>query len=134
MTYASVPAYYGAFAPDWALSCMEPNVTALERAFALARSGRCRSVKEIRARLQAEGYSQNVVVGRYLLAQLGWLMLDANAKFYGIGVQSTSRWVGTTTRSLPTLPKPKRNVADQTIPLRQTMPLRRVTQRSGTNE
>lgn len=82
-------------------------------------------MKEIRARLQAEGYSQNVRVGRYLLAQLGRLMLDANAKFYGVGVQSTSPWVGTTTRSLA---DPKQNAADQTITLGT------VTERSGPNE
>lgn len=66
---------------------MEPNVTALERAFELARSGRCRTMKEIRDCLRAEGYSQNVVVGKYLSAQLGRLMLEANPASYGFSAR-----------------------------------------------
>ena len=69
------------------LSCMEPNVTALERAFELARSGRCRTMKEIRDCLRAEGYSQNVVIGKYLSAQLGRLMLEATPESYGFSTR-----------------------------------------------
>jgi hypothetical protein len=48
---------------------MKPNVNAIERAFELARSGRCVTLKEIRACLRAEGYAYDLVVGRYLSAQ-----------------------------------------------------------------
>ena len=61
---------------------MEPNVNAIERAFELARTGRCLSIREIHARLRTEGYSQHLVVGRYLLAQLRQLMREANPKSY----------------------------------------------------
>lgn len=59
---------------------MEPNVTALERAFQLARSGICRSMREVRARLRAEGYGQELLVGPNLSAQLRQLMREANPK------------------------------------------------------
>jgi len=65
---------------------MQPNVTALERAFELARSGRCRNMKEIGICLEAEGYSQSLVVGKYLLAQLRQLMLDADPASYGFSI------------------------------------------------
>jgi hypothetical protein len=66
---------------------MEPNVNTMERAFELARSGKCVSVEEIRACLRAEGYSQGLVVGNYLSAQLRQLMLETNPKSYGIGTR-----------------------------------------------
>jgi hypothetical protein len=65
-----------------ALSCMEPNVNALERAFELARTGKCVSIKEIRACLRAEGWAQDLVVGNYLSAQLRQLMRESNPKSY----------------------------------------------------
>ena len=52
------------------LQGMQANTTALERAFELARSGACISIVEIKQRLNAEGYSNDVIVGRQLLAQL----------------------------------------------------------------
>ncbi len=52
------------------LKIMQVNTTALERAFELARSGACISIIEIKQRLKAEGYSDNVIMGRQLLAQL----------------------------------------------------------------
>jgi hypothetical protein len=58
---------------------MKPNVSALERAFELARSGRCLTLEEIRACLHAEGYSNGVVVGRHLSAQLRQLIREAEA-------------------------------------------------------
>jgi hypothetical protein len=64
---------------------MEQNVNTLERAFELARSGKCASIKEIRTCLHSEGYSQGLIVGKYLSAQLRQLMLEANPKSYGIG-------------------------------------------------
>jgi hypothetical protein len=50
-------------------------------------------MKEIRACLHAEGYSQNVVVGRHLLAQLQQLMLDADPASYGMGSKATTCWM-----------------------------------------
>jgi hypothetical protein len=49
---------------------MQANTTAVERAFELARSGACISIVEIKKRLNAEGYSNDVIMGRQLLAQL----------------------------------------------------------------
>jgi len=59
---------------------VQPNVNAIERAFEVARTGKCVSVKEIRACLHAEGYSQSFVEGRYLTAQLRHLMRKAIPK------------------------------------------------------
>jgi hypothetical protein len=50
--------------------CMDHNVTSLERAFALAKSGRCRSIADIRNTLKAEGYSHAQVTGRVVIKQL----------------------------------------------------------------
>ena len=52
------------------LQGMQANTTALERAFELARSQACISIVEIKQRLNAEGYSNDVIMGRQLLAQL----------------------------------------------------------------
>ena len=52
------------------LQGMQANTTALERAFELARSGACISIVEIKQRLNAEGYSNDVITGRQLLAHL----------------------------------------------------------------
>ena len=59
---------------------MQPNVNAIERAFEVARTGKCVSVKEIRACLHAEGYSQGLVEGRNLSAQLRQLLRKAIPK------------------------------------------------------
>ncbi|CCB66529.1 protein of unknown function [Hyphomicrobium sp. MC1] len=48
----------------------ERNVTVVERAFQLARSGRCSAVQEIRYHLKIEGYSDAQVTGLTLLRQL----------------------------------------------------------------
>lgn len=50
---------------------MDPNVTALERAFALARSGKCVSVGDLKKRLHAEGYSSTQIEGK--LFTRNWL-------------------------------------------------------------
>lgn len=52
------------------LRSMQQNKTAIERAFELARSGRVRTVSEIRATLKAEGYDQRHLEGRALVKQL----------------------------------------------------------------
>jgi hypothetical protein len=61
---------------------VEPNVNELERAFELARSGKCVSLKEIRACMRAEGYPEGLIVGRYLSGQLRRLIREANPKSY----------------------------------------------------
>jgi hypothetical protein len=60
---------------------MEIKVTALERAFQLARSGRMATVEDIRKRLKQEGYDERVVLdgGRSLTAQLRGLIKTARA-------------------------------------------------------
>jgi hypothetical protein len=56
---------------------MDHNVRALERAFELARSGKCASVTEIRKRLKAEGYAAATVAGTALSKQLRALIATA---------------------------------------------------------
>jgi hypothetical protein len=53
-----------------------PDITPLERAFQLARSGRCRSTEEVIRTLKAEGHDTKLVVGPYLMRQLRALMND----------------------------------------------------------
>ncbi len=48
---------------------MKQNVTALERAFELARSGRYASVQDIKRRLAEEGYYSDQVSGPILMDQ-----------------------------------------------------------------
>jgi hypothetical protein len=49
---------------------MDHGITAVERAFQLARSSACTCVKDIKERLMAEGYSANQISGRVLSKQL----------------------------------------------------------------
>jgi len=49
---------------------VEPNTTALERAFALAESGQCANLAQVKARLHAEGYWSDAITGRHLHSQL----------------------------------------------------------------
>lgn len=49
---------------------MDPNKSALERAFELARSGRYPTVELIRRAISAEGYLQSQIEGRELTRQL----------------------------------------------------------------
>jgi hypothetical protein len=58
-------------------SAMDQGVTALERAFQLAKSGKCHSVTDLKNRLRAEGYSTMQVTGRILLRQLEALIKSA---------------------------------------------------------
>jgi hypothetical protein len=59
---------------------VDPNKTTIERAFELARSGECKTINEIRSRLKAEGYNQNLIEGRTLLLQLRTIMAEASRK------------------------------------------------------
>jgi len=58
---------------------MDPNVSTLERAFALAASGRFHKVSDIRLQLHREGYNYEVVQGPVLAKQLGEAMEKARA-------------------------------------------------------
>ena len=49
---------------------MEANVTPLERAFQLAKSGQYESVEAIKQQLRQEGYSSHQIEGRTLVRQL----------------------------------------------------------------
>lgn len=49
---------------------MDQNRTAVERAFDLAHSGKCRSLTEVRIKLHAEGYDVGQIYGPQLIAQL----------------------------------------------------------------
>lgn len=59
---------------------MKPNVTPVERAFQLARSGEMHSVEEIKRALATEGYSANQITGRTLAVQLRALIDTAQVK------------------------------------------------------
>jgi transketolase N-terminal domain/subunit len=61
------------------LSAMDHTVTAVERAFQLAKSGDCASLAEIKDRLRAEGYSAKQITGRAMSTQLGALIKAARA-------------------------------------------------------
>jgi hypothetical protein len=49
---------------------MKQNITAIERAFEIARSGQVTTVEAIRKQLKREGYEQGWLVGRGLVSQL----------------------------------------------------------------
>jgi hypothetical protein len=49
---------------------MDSNTTTLERAFQLAQSGDCASIKDIRSRLKVESYDVSPLQGPTLFAQL----------------------------------------------------------------
>ena len=57
---------------------MDPNKTAIERAFELARSGAFKRVAELVAHLDGEGYDGRQIHGRALRKQLGDLIKEAN--------------------------------------------------------
>jgi hypothetical protein len=59
------------------LSAMDPEVTPLERAFALAKSGKCVNVGAIKKQLAQEGYTVSQIMGQELHRQLGALCFDA---------------------------------------------------------
>lgn len=59
------------------LSGMEKSRTALERAFALAKSGACSSVDDVKRCLRLEGYQINQIVGSTLARQLRTLIAEA---------------------------------------------------------
>ena len=54
-------------------------ITALERAFQLARSGKCSSLADLKKQLRIEGYSIAQITGPTLLKQLGVLIKMARS-------------------------------------------------------
>jgi hypothetical protein len=58
---------------------MKANVSAIERAFQLAQTGRYLTVTEIKLRLNAEGYSHSQIEGPTLCRQLSAVMTKAYA-------------------------------------------------------
>jgi hypothetical protein len=59
---------------------MDHRITALERAFQLARSGDYTSVPDIKKQLSAEGYAASQVEGRTLVKQLVALIKEGRAE------------------------------------------------------
>jgi hypothetical protein len=53
---------------------VENRISQLERAFELARSGRCATVADIKRKLREEGYQDDQVEGPLLFGQLNSLM------------------------------------------------------------
>ena len=70
---------------------MQPNVNTLERAFELARTGEFDSIRQLKDRLDHEGYRSGLVVGRYLSAQLRELMRMAHPVSYGLQADQITR-------------------------------------------
>jgi hypothetical protein len=58
---------------------MDRRPTALERAFELARSGKCADVAQVRLQLKAEGYARDQLTGPVLLRQIRDLCVAATA-------------------------------------------------------
>ena len=56
---------------------MDPNISTLERAFALAASGRFYKLSDIRLQLHREGYNHEMVQGPALTKQLVEAMVQA---------------------------------------------------------
>jgi hypothetical protein len=59
---------------------MDPKVSALERAFQLARSGQVASIDDIKKRLKREGYEKAVDGGPSLAGQLRKLISEASER------------------------------------------------------
>jgi hypothetical protein len=78
---AMSPAYYPSSCPPPIIRCyaeaMDPNITALERAFQLAKSGAFTSVHAIKQQLSAEGFAAAQVTGKTLAKQLNALIKAA---------------------------------------------------------
>jgi hypothetical protein len=67
---------------------MDHTITAMERAFQLAKSGSYASVPDIKRRLNAEGFGVAQITGRVLFKQLNALIQAAQARNDGQGTQS----------------------------------------------
>ena len=76
----SLPAISARAARRVLCSRMDTNVSALERAFHLAKTGEFATVAEIKIRLQAEGYYASQIEGAQLNKQLKALIAGARGK------------------------------------------------------
>lgn len=56
---------------------MDQNVTSIERAFQLAKSGACVSITDLKKLLKSEGYSADQIEGRVISKQLTTLIRNA---------------------------------------------------------
>jgi hypothetical protein len=59
---------------------MDPKLSAIERAFQIARSGQAPSVDDIKKALKKEGYPPGQIVGRSLARQLMAIITAARGK------------------------------------------------------
>jgi hypothetical protein len=59
---------------------MDPKVSALERAFQLARSGQAATTADIKKQLKREGYEEKAVGGPSLTGQLRKLIREASER------------------------------------------------------
>jgi hypothetical protein len=59
---------------------VESRISQLERAFELARSGRCATVADIKRKLREGGYQDDQVEGRLLFSQLNSLMRKSTGR------------------------------------------------------
>src|SRR5271170_8456643 len=73
------PALRAPSASRYMLTAMDQNLTALERAFRLAKSGRVKDLEEIRMLLRREGYDVSQLQGPRLRSQLRKLINGATA-------------------------------------------------------
>jgi hypothetical protein len=64
---------------------MDQNTTALERAFQLAKSGRCGSIEVIRLQLKTEGYYTDQIIGKGLSKQLRAIIKSVTTEDRGAG-------------------------------------------------
>jgi hypothetical protein len=56
---------------------MDQNISTLERAFQLAKSGLYATVEDVKRKLKKEGYSVNQIAGNALQKQLNALIAEA---------------------------------------------------------
>ena len=70
---------------------MKPDVNTLERGFELARTGEFDSIRQLKDRLDLEGYPSGLVVGPYLSAQLRQLMGMAHPESYRLQADQIAR-------------------------------------------
>jgi len=73
---------------------MDHGLTALERAFQLAKSGSCHSVQDIKKQLRAEGFSVAQITGKSLYKQLKDLLQGYEKQ----KLEGSAFSAGTTTR------------------------------------
>jgi hypothetical protein len=78
---------------------MDPKVSALERAFQLARSGQAASIDDIKKRLKREGYEEKAVDGGPSLAEQLRKLIRAASVGKGAPIVAPSRSARRSTRA-----------------------------------